>query len=188
MPFGQLHVHSLSYPALQTVWVKRLLLAHITCRSDYYWTASPLWGLPTVEIVRMRSACSMFVLGAADLGEGKENSPVPAAAAESGVFGAMAGICSPQTPGGRVWNACSFQHACRVHVAIHESDKSVPCAEGMVNASRIHTKVAPGKGGVLAASRSRLGQVIQLQTAPAAVGGRTSGAQASLQAAIVDCT
>ncbi len=66
--------------------------------------------------------------------------------------------------------------------------KPVPCAEGMVNASRIQKKVAPGKGGVLAASRSRLGQVIQLQTVPAAVGGRTSSAQASLYTVIVDCT
>ena len=65
-------------------------------------------------------------------------------------------------------------------VAIRDSDKSVPCAEGTVNASRIQKKVAPGKGGALATSRSRLGQVIQLQTAPAAVGGRTSSAQASL--------
>ena len=104
---------------------------------------------------------------------------MPAAAAESGVFGAMAGICSPQTPGWRAGNACSFQRHV-VPLAIHESYKSVPCAEGMVNANRVQTKVAPGKGGVLAASRSRLGQVIQLQTAPAAVEGRTSGAQASL--------
>ena len=65
-------------------------------------------------------------------------------------------------------------------VGISDSDKSVPCAEGMVNASRVQKKVAPGKGAVLAASRSRLGQVIQLQTAPAAVGARTSSAQASL--------
>ena len=106
---------------------------------------------------------------------------MPAAAAESGLFDATAGICSPQTPGGRVCNACPLQQACRAPVAICDSDKSVPCAVGtMVNASRIQKKVAPGKGGVLAASRSRLGQVIQLQTAPAAVGGRTSSAQASL--------
>ena len=72
----------------------------------------------------MRTACSMIVAGAADLDEGKENSPVPAAAAESGLFGAMAGICSPQTPGGRVWNACPFQQAYHAPVAIRDSDQA----------------------------------------------------------------